>query len=188
MEKFLLIGLGNPGEKYENTRHNIGFRIAEALSFRLDASFESEKYGDLARCKIKGRQVFILKPNTFMNLSGTAVRYYLQLNKIKLDNILVIADDLHLPFGKIKIRRKGSDGGHNGHKDIIGKLSTTHYCRLKFGIGLDFQPGQQSHYVLNSWSEAEVNMLTNSINVSVDAIINFCTLGIEQTMAEFNSL
>jgi PTH1 family peptidyl-tRNA hydrolase len=188
MEKFLLIGLGNPGEKYYNTRHNIGFRIVEALSSSFESTFILEKHGHLAQCKIKGRQVFILKPNTFMNLSGQAVRYYLKLKKIKLDNLLVIADDLHLPFGTIKIRRKGSDGGHNGHKDIIHKLSTSNYCRLKFGIGLNFKSGQQSNYVLNSWTEEEEKMLTNFINVSVNAIINFCTLGVDQTMAEFNSL
>tara|TARA_Y100001968_G_C19407300_1_gene744392 strand:- start:327 stop:893 length:567 start_codon:yes stop_codon:yes gene_type:complete len=188
MKKFLLIGLGNPGEKYQNTRHNIGFRIADALSSSFESSFKLERYGYLAQCKIKGHQVFILKPNTFMNLSGKAVRHYIQLKKINLDNILVIADDLHLPFGKIKIRRKGSDGGHNGHKDIIDKISTSNYCRLKFGIGLNFPSGQQSKYVLNSWTEEEERMLTNFINVSVNAIINFCTLGVDQTMAEFNSI
>ena len=185
--KYLIIGLGNIGKEYENTRHNIGFRIADALTTRYDSCFALERYGFLSQFKIKGRQIFVLKPNTFMNLSGKAVKYYLQLKKIKIDNILVITDDIHLDFGKIKIKRKGSDGGHNGHKDIIDKLATSNYCRLKFGIGCDFNSGHQSRYVLDSWTEEEEKMLTNFIDNSVNSIINFCTLGVDQAMAKFNS-
>lgn len=186
MDKFLLIGLGNPGQKYLDTRHNIGFRIVDALCERFQSSFELDKYGFLSQFNIKGHQIFVLKPNTFMNLSGKAARYYLQLKKIKIANLLVISDDLHLPFGKIKIRRKGSDGGHNGHKDIIQKLNTSNYCRLKFGIDGNFKAGEQSQYVLNTWTQQEQQMLESFINVGVDAITNFCTLGVDEAMAKFN--
>ena len=186
MHKFLLIGLGNPGDKYQNTRHNIGFRISDALCVRFESEYQSDKYGDLAQFKIKGHQVFVLKPNTFMNLSGKAVRYYLGLKMININNLLIIADDLHLPFGSIKLRRKGSAGGHNGHQDIINKLHTSNYCRLKFGIGTNFHSGAQSQYVLGEWSQEEKTGLENFINLSVDAIVNFCNLGVDKAMADFN--
>ena len=186
MHKFLLIGLGNPGDKYQHTRHNIGFRIVDALCERFESEYKSDKYGDLAQFKIKGHQVFVLKPNTFMNLSGKAVRYYLGFKKININNLLIIADDLHLPFGNIKLRRKGSAGGHNGHQDIINKLQTSNYCRLKFGIGTNFHSGEQSQYVLSEWSQDEKTVLENFINLSVDAIVNFCNLGVDKAMADFN--
>ena len=186
MDKFLLAGLGNPGEKYKETRHNIGFEIIDALCSNFETSFELAKHGYVASIKIKGRQVFLLKPTTFMNLSGRAVKYYLFKNKIKLENLLVVSDDLHLPFGKIKIKRKGSDGGHNGHKDIIKELETQYYARLKFGVSNKFISGNQSKYVLSPFQSEERSIINDFINVSVDAMINFCTLGIEKTMAEFN--
>ncbi len=186
MHKFLLVGLGNPGEKYQNTRHNIGFKIVDCLSTRFEGTFTKEKYGDVAKFKIKGHQIIVLKPTTFMNLSGKAVRYHLDLNKIKIENVLVASDDLHLPFGSIKIKRKGSDGGHNGHKDIIRVLNTLHYTRLKFGISSDFVIGEQSKYVLNRWSKEEQDVLNNFIETAADAIINFCTLGIDNTMSAYN--
>ena len=186
MDKFLVVGLGNPGKEYENTRHNIGFKIVDSLTNHFHTSFESAKLGHVAQFKIKGHMVIVLKPTTFMNLSGKAVRYYLLSNKIKINQLLVISDDLNLPFGKIKIKQKGSHGGHNGHKDIITTLNTSHYSRLKFGIDNNFNIGQQSKYVLNAWSEEEENNLEIFINTSVDAIINFCTLGVDKTMSAFN--
>jgi len=186
MDKFLLVGLGNPGEKYQENRHNIGFKIADFISSKYDASFETMKYGDIANFKIKGRIIYLLKPSTFMNLSGNAVRYYLLKNKIKVSNLLIFSDDLHLPFGKIRIRGKGADGGHNGHKDVIEKLSTSCYARLKFGVGNNFNPGEQSKYVLSNWSKEETIELNNFIELAVDAISNFCILGLDSTMSKFN--
>ena len=186
MEKCLLVGLGNPGEKYCNNRHNIGFQIANSLSVKHDTSFKTMKYGDVSHFKIKGRSIWLLKPSTFMNLSGNAVRYYLLKHKIKVSNLLIFSDDLHLPFGKIRIKGKGADGGHNGHKDIIEKIATSSYARLKFGIGSNFNTGAQSNYVLGDWSEEEQIELNNFIDLAVDAISNFCTLGLESTMSKFN--
>ena len=186
MDKFLVVGLGNSGKEYEKTRHNIGFKIVDSLINNFQSSFELAKHGYIAQFKIKGHEVIVLKPTTFMNLSGKAVRYYLLSNKIKIDHLLVISDDLNLPFGKIKIKQKGSHGGHNGHKDIIEKINTSHYSRLKFGIDNNFHAGQQSKYVLNKWSEEEENKLASFVHTSVDAIINFCTLGVDKTMSDFN--
>ena len=188
MDKFLLVGLGNPGQKYQENRHNIGFKILHSISERYSISFETDRYGDTSMFKFKGHQIFLLKPSTFMNLSGKSVKYHLIKNKIKLTNLLIISDDLHLPFGTVKIKGKGSDGGHNGHKDIISILNTSNYARLKFGIGNNFLPGAQSRYVLDDWSSEESAQLNNFINRSVDASINFCILGLDQTMSQFNSL
>ena len=187
MDKFLLVGLGNPGEKYHDTKHNIGFRIANLLVKRFQSDFKLVKYGELAAFKIKGHQIYVLKPSTFMNLSGKAVRYHMLHNKIKLNNLLIFTDDLHLPFGKMRLKSKGSDGGHNGHKDIIEKLSTSDYPRLRFGIGNKFQKGSQSNYVLSDWTDKESIQLDNFIDLAVDAIVNFCILGLDNTMSQFNS-
>jgi len=184
MNKFLVVGLGNPGEKYQENRHNIGFKIVDSLAKRHNVSFENDKYGEVSTVTMKGRQIVLLKPSTFMNLSGKSVRHHLIKNKIKLTNLLVIGDDLNLPFGKIKLKGKGSDGGHNGHKDIIKTLGTSGYSRLKFGIDNNFYPGEQTRYVLSDWPEEEEAQLDNFINPSVDAIINFCTLGIDRTMSQ----
>ena len=186
MDKFLLVGLGNPGEKYQENRHNIGFKIADAIAKQHDVSFDNVKHGDLATLKIKARSIFLLKPSTFMNLSGNAVRYHLLTNKIKIKNILIFSDDLHLPFGKIRFRGKGADAGHNGHKDIIDKLGTSNYARLKFGVDNNFKPGQQSRYVLSDWSSEETMKLNDFIDVSVEAISNFCILGLDNTMSKYN--
>ena len=187
MDKFLLVGLGNPGEKYHDTKHNIGFKIANVLVSRFQSDFKPVKYGELAVFKIKGHQIYVLKPSTFMNLSGKAVRHHMLHNKIKLNNLLVFTDDLHLPFGKIRLKGKGSDGGHNGHKDIIEKLSTSDYSRLRFGIDNKFQKGNQSNYVLSNWTGEESIQLDNFIDLAVDAIVNFCILGLDNTMSQFNS-
>ena len=186
MDKFLLVGLGNPGEKYQDTRHNIGFKIIDSLSNKFNTSFNIDKYGHVAKIKIKGHQVFLLKPLTFMNLSGGAVRYHLLKNKIKIENLLIISDDLHLPFGKIKIKGQGTAGGHNGHKDIIQKLGTKCYARLKFGIGNKFNLGDQSKHVLSDFSKEEKLVIFDFINLTLDAMINFCTLGLNKTMTNLN--
>ena len=184
--KYLIIGLGNPGEEYIGTRHNIGFDILDYLSNQFQTDFTVDKYGSIANFKIKGRTVFLLKPSTFMNLSGKSVRYHLLANKIKIDNLLVVSDDLHLSFGTIRFKRKGSDGGHNGHKDIIEKLHQNTYPRLKFGIGNDFYQGQQSQYVLDKWSIQESELLNKLIVKCSNSIVTFCTLGIDEAMKEFN--
>jgi len=186
MDKFLVIGLGNPGEKYQETRHNIGFKIADALCEKFENSFVKEQHGDLAKFKIRGRSIFLLKPSTFMNLSGLAVNYYLQKHKIKQQNLFIISDDLHLPFGTLKIKRNGSDGGHNGHRDIISKLNSGEYTRLKFGIGNNFKLGKQSNYVLSPWIEEEERALSKLIHTAVEIIISFCTLGVDRTMLDYN--
>ena len=187
MEKFLIAGLGNPGEKYTGTRHNIGFSILNCLADKFKLSFNSEKNGHIAIWKFKGRTIYLLKPSTFMNLSGKAVRYYLDKYKIQIDNLLIISDDLHLPSGVIKMKRKGSDGGHNGHKDIIEKLATTCYPRLKFGIGNNFLKGKQSNYVLDPWNKDELEMINSSIRNSIHAICDFCWRGIDEAMKNYNN-
>jgi len=186
MNKLLIVGLGNPGDIYQKTRHNIGFEILDYLAQTKQLIFKIQKYGELCEFKLKGRRVYLLKPLTFMNLSGQAIRYHLQYNKISIDNLLIISDDLHIPFGTIKLRRRGSDGGHNGHKDIIAKLETDNYCRLKFGIGSEFKEGQQSNYVLDKWTSLELNSLNSLILESSKAVLNFCHLGIDDTMKKFN--
>ncbi len=186
MKKFLVVGLGNIGENYHYTRHNIGFDIVNYLSRHFESDFEEVKYGSVSRLKIKGHLIIILKPNTFMNLSGKAVQYHLHKNKLTIDNLLIVSDDIHLPFGKIKIKRKGSDGGHNGHKDIINKLNTSNYARLKFGVGNNFSSGSQSKYVLSQWNKEEKEMLESFIKSSTNIIINFCTLGIDKAMSDYN--
>jgi PTH1 family peptidyl-tRNA hydrolase len=186
MKKFLVVGLGNIGESYHHTRHNIGFNIVDTLSSYFNSSFEEEKYGCVSRFRIKGKPVIVLKPNTFMNLSGKAVQYHLHKNKLTTDNLLIVADDIHLPFGKIKIKRKGSDGGHNGHKDIINTLNTSNYSRLKFGVGNNFNKGGQAKYVLSKWNSEEKKMLENFLQSSINVIINFCNLGIDKAMSDYN--
>lgn len=186
MKKFLIVGLGNIGPKYENTRHNIGFKIVEAFANALETTFESAKLGDVARCKIKGRSITLLKPSTFMNLSGKAVRYWLDKEKIPQENMLVITDDLNLPFGQLRIKKKGSDGGHNGLKDIQATLGTTHYARFRFGISDTFSKGRQVDYVLGQWSEQECETLSERIDMAIKAIPSFALAGIDRTMNEFN--
>lgn len=186
MQKYLIVGLGNPGLEYESTRHNVGFEILDYLGIKFDVDFNLHKHGLLGSFKLKGREIFLLKPNTFMNASGKSVRYHLNLINNKLTNLLVVADDLHLPFGVIKCRRKGSDGGHNGHKDIIQALNSSHYARLKFGIGNQFKTGMQSNYVLDNWSDNENQDLTNLFMKSSNLITTFCLMGIDETMKQFN--
>jgi PTH1 family peptidyl-tRNA hydrolase len=165
MKKYLIAGLGNIGSDYVNTRHNIGFKILDAIAETENLNYEDRKLGKIARYKIKGRQVLLLKPNTYMNLSGKAVKYWLDKEKIPLENLLVITDDLNLPFDSIRLKTKGSAGGHNGLKDIQETLHTTQYNRFRFGISADFKKGRQVDYVLGTWSELEqCPSQTTSIN------------------------
>src|SRR5690606_951060 len=160
MKKFLIVGLGNPGAEYVNTRHNIGFKVIDFLANENQVDFQTVKLGSVAEVKIKGRTLILLKPNTYMNLSGKAVKYWLEKEKIPLENLLIITDDLNLSFGTIRLKAKGSDGGHNGLKSIQALLQTTNYARFRFGISDEFKKGQQVDYVLGEWTEEEKNHLS----------------------------
>ncbi|AMC11372.1 peptidyl-tRNA hydrolase [Lutibacter profundi] len=186
MKKFLIVGLGNIGEKYSNTRHNIGFKILDELASKETITFESEKLGTLARFRFKGRTFVLLKPSTFMNLSGKAVKYWLTKEKIPLENLLIICDDLNLPFGTIRIKAKGSDGGHNGLKDINAVLQTQQYARFRFGVGSAFSKGRQVDYVLGEWNEDENNLLPERLKKSCEIIKSFGTAGLNNTMNTYN--
>lgn len=192
MKKFLIVGLGNIGDEYAHTRHNIGFDVADALVSALAKeetdknNFSDRRLAMVSYARFKGRHLVIIKPSTFMNLSGKAVNYWLAQEKIERENLLVIADDLALPFGKIRIKKNGSDGGHNGLTSIIETLGTEEFPRLRFGIGGDFPRGKQVDYVLGKWSKEESEILFGKISVAVDAVKNFVTTGIEKTMTQFN--
>ena len=186
MKKFLIVGLGNIGPKYYNTRHNIGFKILDFLAEKEELTFETEKLGDKAIYKFKGRTFVLLKPGTFMNLSGKAVRFWVEKEKIPLENLLVITDDLNLKFGTIRLKTKGSDGGHNGLKDIQAQLGTTNYSRFRFGIGGDFSKGQQIDHVLGEWNQGEENSMPERLQTSVELIKSFGTAGVNITMNAFN--
>ena len=187
MKKYLIVGLGNIGEKYKNTRHNIGFKILDHLVAKESLTFETVKLGDVTTYKFKGRTFILLKPSTYMNLSGKSVLYWLTKEKIPLENLLVITDDLNLPFGSIRLKTKGSDGGHNGLKDIQDKLNTTKYNRFRFGISDAFNKGRQVDYVLGEWSEEEEAVIAPRIKVVMDMIKSFSTIGAERTMTLFNN-
>jgi len=186
MKKYLIVGLGNIGAKYKNTRHNIGFKILDKIAENKDVIFETKKLGDLSKFKYKGRTFILLKPNTFMNLSGKAVKYWQTIEKIPLENILVITDDLNLPFGAIRIKAKGSAGGHNGLTNIIDLLQTQDFARLRFGVGSEFRKGNQIDYVLGEWSTEEQENLDERIDKSSKAITSFALAGLANTMSEFN--
>ena len=186
MNKYLIVGLGNIGLDYINTRHNIGFSIIEHFSLIYSSNFILKKNAELANFKLKGRLVYLLKPTTLMNLSGKAVNYYLNDLKIPLENSLIISDDLNLEFGQIRLRKKGSDGGHNGHKSIAHHLNSSNYPRLRFGIGKNFRRGGQSKYVLSTWSPSEKLALNKKLELSSNIISNFILSGIENTMNMFN--
>ena len=185
--KYLIVGLGNPGLKYEKTRHNIGFKVLDAFAEEKKAVFETLKLGDVTKVKHKGRTLVLLKPNTFMNLSGKAVNYYLQQEKIPVDHLLVVTDDLALPFGKLRMKGKGSDGGHNGLKDIQAVLNTQQYARLRFGVGDEFEKGRQVDYVLGEWNATEEKTLKERIEMSLNFIKDFTSIGLAQTMSNWNN-
>lgn len=184
--KFLIVGLGNIGAEYVNTRHNIGFKIVDFLARKEGLDFETVKLGALAEYKFKGRTFLLLKPNTYMNLSGKAVKYWMEKENIPLENILVITDDLNLSFGAIRIRKKGSDGGHNGLKSIQATLNTSDYNRFRFGISDEFKKGKQIDYVLGEWDEAEKTALPGRLEMASEIIKSFGTAGVENTMTNFN--
>lgn len=186
MKKFLIVGLGNIGTEYDETRHNIGFKILDFLAEQEDFTFESAKLGAVATYKHKGKSVVCLKPSTYMNLSGKAVKYWMEKENIALDNVLVITDDINLPFGSIRLKGKGSDGGHNGLKDIQNVLQTSKYNRFRFGVGADFSKGKQVDYVLGKWDDEQQKAMPDRLKKSTDLIRSFVFAGAKNTMNQFN--
>jgi PTH1 family peptidyl-tRNA hydrolase len=184
--KFLIAGLGNIGPEYAKTRHNIGFMVVQAMLDKFGASVKSDRHAHTSSVSNKGRQYILLMPTTYMNLSGKAVLYHLGHHSITVDRLLVITDDLSLPFGKMRMRAKGSDGGHNGLKHIQETLGTSNYPRLRVGIGNDFHPGQQVDYVLSAFNETEQNQLPEIIDKCINGILSFGSIGLERTMNDFN--
>lgn len=185
--KYLVVGLGNIGPEYAGTRHNIGFMVADRLASDAGAVFESCRYGDMARFRVKNKQLMVLKPSTFMNLSGVAVRYWMNKEKLPLQNLLVVVDDLALPFGSIRLRGNGSDAGHNGLKNIASELGNQNYARLRFGIGNDFQRGGQIDYVLGKFPPEEVALLPERLETAAEAVRAYCLSGLSFAMTNFNN-
>lgn len=185
--KYLIAGLGNIGPEYENTRHNIGFMVLDELARLKEISFEPARYGDIARFRFKGRIFILLKPSTYMNLSGKAIHYWLTKEKIELNNLLVITDDVALPLASLRVKTKGSDGGHNGLSNIISVLGTNEFPRLRFGIGNDFPKGAQVHYVLGKWQPEEMELILPKLKTCADLVTSFGTAGVERTMNHFNT-
>jgi PTH1 family peptidyl-tRNA hydrolase len=186
MKKFLIVGLGNIGEAYLNTRHNIGFKIVDEVAEEHNITFETEKLGDVATFRLKGRTFILLKPSTYMNLSGKAVKYWMDKENISVENILVVTDDVHIDFGTIRIKAKGSAGGHNGLKDIQQVLNTQEYARFRFGVGANYANGRQADFVLGSWSTEETSQLIERLPTAAKIITSFGTAGLANTMNEFN--
>ena len=185
MDKYLIVGLGNPGREYEMTRHNTGFMVVDELADKLGATFEDKRYGFVAEISIKGRKVFILKPTTYMNLSGNAVRYWLQKENIDQSRMLVVVDDLSIPLGDFRLKGNGSNGGHNGLGNIQ-QLIGQQYARLRMGIGADFQQGQQVDWVLGRYDDDDMKTLQPSIDMAVEIIKSFVLAGLNITMNQFN--
>jgi PTH1 family peptidyl-tRNA hydrolase len=185
--KYLIVGLGNPGAEYLETRHNIGFKVLDELASELGTNFSLDKAAFRAEAKFKGRQLILIKPITYMNLSGKAVNYWLQTEKIPLSNLLVITDDIALPFGTLRLKGKGSDGGHNGLKDIQALLKTQEYARLRFGVGSDFSKGRQADYVLGEWKTEERNALPERILTAASSAKSFVFDGLSMAMTNWNN-
>ena len=188
MAKFLIVGLGNIGAEYKNTRHNIGFDIAEAFVSKHQSQFKLARLAEFAEVKYKGKTAIVIKPTTYMNLSGKAVKYWMDAEKVPLDFVLVLVDEVALPLNKIRLRPSGSDGGHNGLRSIQEILQTDKYPRLRFGIGNDYPKGRQIDYVLGGWSASEMPIVKVKIDKCVEVIENFMTIGIERTMSEVNKM
>lgn len=186
MNKFLIVGLGNIGTEYVNTRHNIGFKVLDFIANKEGVSFDNLKLGAVAELKIKGKTFILLKPNTYMNLSGKAVQYWMEKEKISLNRVLIITDDLNLSFGTIRIRSKGSDGGHNGLKNITQVVNTQEYARFRFGISDAFKKGKQVDYVLGNWDDEEKTKLPERLEMATEIIKSFGLAGLEITMTTFN--
>ncbi|MBK7030076.1 MAG: aminoacyl-tRNA hydrolase [Bacteroidales bacterium] len=185
--KYLIVGLGNIGDEYANTRHNIGFIVLDALAQSLGAKFSIGRHASVAECRVKNKEMILLKPTTYMNLSGKAVKYWLDKEKIPLENLLVITDDVDLDLGVLRMRSKGSGGSHNGLNHIIETLITTDWSRLRFGIGKDYAKGFQVDYVLGKWSSKDEKILLPRIDLAVDMIKSFVLAGVNHTMSEFNN-
>ena len=185
--KYLIVGLGNVGDEYQNTRHNIGFKILDAFAEASNISFKTERYGDIARTRVKNKQLVLLKPSTYMNLSGNAVRYWKEKENIAIDHILVLVDDIALPFGSIRLKGRGSDAGHNGLKNIAQMLGTDAYPRLRFGIGNDFPRGCQVDYVLVNFTLDERQKLSSRLDVAIDAMKTYCLSGLNIAMNTYNN-
>lgn len=185
--KYLIVGLGNVGPDYENTRHNVGFMVLDAFAKASNIVFQDKRYGFVAETRLKNKSLVLLKPSTFMNLSGNAVRYWLQKEKIEDENLLVVVDDLALPFGMLRLKSKGSDAGHNGLKHIQQTIGTQQYARLRFGIGNDFARGAQVDYVLDEFSDEEKEVLPERMKTAVDIIRSFCLAGVDVTMNQYNN-
>lgn len=184
--KYLIVGLGNIGEEYWGTRHNIGFRVVNELVDIADVSFREERYGAVARMRVKSAELVVLKPNTFMNLSGNAVRYWMQKENIPVSQLLIVVDDLSLPFGALRMKPQGSHGGHNGLRNIEEILGTAEYPRLRFGIGDDFSRGRQVDFVLSKFAANEMEKMQERVKLAVEMIKSFCLAGINITMNQFN--
>lgn len=185
--KYLIVGLGNVGAEYANTRHNVGFVVADALVKDLEGSWKIERLASVSKVKFKGRTLVVIKPTTYMNLSGKAVKYWLDQEKIPIENLLVVVDDIAIPLGTLRMKAKGGDAGHNGLTDIILKLNTVNFPRLRIGIGDNFSRGQQSEYVLGQWSMQEVDVMIPKIQAAVEIIKSFTTIGINRTMTAYNN-
>ncbi|MCC8037369.1 MAG: aminoacyl-tRNA hydrolase [Bacteroidales bacterium] len=185
--KYLIVGLGNIGDEYRDTRHNIGFMILDAFAEASNITFTTERYGDVGRGRVKNKQVVLLKPSTYMNLSGNAVRYWLQKENIPIDHLLVVVDDIALPFGAIRIKARGSDAGHNGLKNIAAMIGTEAYPRLRFGVGNAFARGTQIDYVLGPFTAEERQALPERIAVAVDAIRTDVLAGLDRAMCNYNN-
>lgn len=184
--KYLIAGLGNIGDKYAGTRHNAGFDIVDLLAARKEAPFESGRYAWRSSIRFKGRELVLIKPTTFMNLSGKAVRYWLEKEKIAVENLLVIVDDLALPPGELRLKKKGGPGSHNGLEDIISVLGTDEFARLRFGIGDQYIRGYQSSFVLGQWDAEELPHIHERMKMAADMVISYVTIGAERTMTQFN--
>ena len=187
MKKYLIACLGNIGAEYAHTRHNIGFLVADTLAQAHSATFSIERLGYIAEIKVKGRTFILLKPTTYMNLSGKAVRYWLEKENIPIENLLVITDDLNIPFGTIRLKGKGRDGGHNGLKDIQAQLNTQNYARLRFGISSNFESGKQIDYVLGEWTAEEKALLPERLGKCAEAALSYGLAGLQITMNSFNN-
>lgn len=183
---YLIVGLGNIGKEYEDTRHNIGFKVLDALAKASNIVFEDKRYGFISSLSIKGRQLTLLKPSTYMNLSGNAVRYWMNTKKIPLENILVVVDDLALPFGTLRMKASGSEAGHNGLKHITSVLGTRDYARLRFGIGNDFPRGRQVDFVLSNFDTEDLEKMDEKVDTACEMIKSFCLAGIQITMNQYN--
>ena len=185
--KYLIVGLGNIGDEYRDTRHNIGFMVLDALAKASNIVFKDGRYGATATLSLKGRQLLLLKPSTYMNLSGNAVRYWMQQEKIPLENVLIVVDDLALPFGSLRLKGKGSDAGHNGLKHIAATLGTQNYARLRFGIGNDFPKGAQIDFVLGAFGEEDRQRLPERLEMAGEIVKSFCLAGLNITMNQYNN-